>query len=135
MARLKTPILSIVIGEGGSGGALAIGVSDRLLMLQYSIYSVISPEGCASILWKSAEKAEDAAEAMRITADNLKGFGLIDEVLTEPLGGAHRSPDGMAEVIQNAILRNLETLESMPADQLLEDRQRRVEGFGVFNEA
>ncbi len=135
MARLKTPILSIVIGEGGSGGALAIGVSDRLLMLQYSIYSVISPEGCASILWKSAEKAEDAAEAMRITADNLQGFGLVDEVLTEPLGGAHRSPDGMAEVIQNAILRHLETLESIPADQLLEDRQRRVEGFGVFNEA
>ena len=135
MARLKTPILSIVIGEGGSGGALAIGVGDRLLMLQYSIYSVISPEGCASILWKSADKAEDAAEAMRITADNLKGFGLVDEVLTEPLGGAHRSPDGMADVIQNAILRHLETLESIPADQLLEDRLRRVEGFGVFKEA
>ena len=135
MARLKTPILSVVIGEGGSGGALAIGVSDRLLMLQYSIYSVISPEGCASILWKSAEKAEDAAEAMRITADNLKGFGLVDEVLAEPLGGAHRSPDDMADVIQNAILRHLETLESIPADQLIEDRQRRVEGFGVFSEA
>ena len=135
MARLKTPILSIVIGEGGSGGALAIGVSDRLLMLQYSIYSVISPEGCASILWKSAEKAEDAAEAMRITADNLKGFGLVDEVLAEPLGGAHRSPEGMAEVIQNAIVQHLETLESIPPDQLLEDRQRRVEGFGDFNEA
>jgi acetyl-CoA carboxylase carboxyl transferase subunit alpha len=135
MAGLKTPIVSVVIGEGGSGGALAIGVGDKLLMLQYSIYSVISPEGCASILWKSADKAQDAAEAMRITADNLKGFGLVDDVLAEPLGGAHRNPDGMAEVIQNAILRHLETLESIPADQLLEDRQRRVEGFGVFNEA
>ncbi len=135
MARLQTPIVSFVIGEGGSGGALAIGVSDRLLMLQYSIYSVISPEGCASILWKSAEKAEEAAEAMRITADNLKSFGLIDEVLEEPLGGAHRNPTGMAEVIRNAIGRQLETLESVPLDQLLEDRQRRLEGFGEFGEA
>ncbi len=135
MARLQTPIVSVVIGEGGSGGALAIGVSDRLLMLQYSIYSVISPEGCASILWKSAEKAEEAAEAMRITADNLKSFGLIDEVLEEPLGGAHRNPSGMAEVIRNAIGRQLETLESVPLDQLLEDRQRRLEGFGEFGEA
>ncbi len=135
MARLQTPIVSIVIGEGGSGGALAIGVSDRLLMLQYSIYSVISPEGCASILWKSAEKAEEAAEAMRITADNLKTFGLVDEVLEEPLGGAHRNPAGMAEVIRNAVGRQLETLESVPLDQLLEDRQRRLEGFGEFGEA
>ena len=135
MARLRTPIVSIVIGEGGSGGALAIGVSDRLLMLQYSIYSVISPEGCASILWKSAEKAEDAAEAMRITAADLKSYGLVDEVLEEPLGGAHRNPAGMAEVIRNAIGRQLETLESVPVDQLLEDRQRRLEGFGEFGEA
>ena len=96
MAGLKTPIICVVIGEGGSGGALAIGVGDKLLMLQYGIYSVISPEGCASILWKSAEKAEDAAEAMRITADSLSGFGLVDEVLEEPLGGAHRDPNGMA---------------------------------------
>ena len=107
MAGLKTPIISIVIGEGGSGGALAIGVGDRLLMLQYSIYSVISPEGCASILWKSAEKAEDAAEAMRITAENLSEFGLIDEVLMEPLGAAHRDPAATAEVIRNAILKHL----------------------------
>jgi acetyl-CoA carboxylase carboxyl transferase subunit alpha len=135
MSRLKTPVLSIVIGEGGSGGALAIGVSDRLLMLEYSIYSVISPEGCASILWKSADKAEDAAEAMRITADQLQGFGLVDEVLSEPLGGAHRDPDAMAEVMRNAIARHLDTLESIPGDQLLEDRQRRLEGFGVFSEA
>jgi acetyl-CoA carboxylase carboxyl transferase subunit alpha len=135
MSRLNTPVLSIVIGEGGSGGALAIGVSDRLLMLEYSIYSVISPEGCASILWKSADKAEDAAEAMRITADQLQGFGLVDEVLAEPLGGAHRDPDAMAEVMRNAIARHLDTLESIPVDQLLEDRQRRLEGFGVFSEA
>ncbi|MFQ5609796.1 MAG: acetyl-CoA carboxylase carboxyltransferase subunit alpha, partial [Woeseiaceae bacterium] len=103
MAGLRTPIVSGVIGEGGSGGALAIGVSDKLLMLQYGIYSVISPEGCASILWKSAEKAEDAAEAMRITASSLSEFGLVDEVLEEPLGGAHRNPDAMAEAIRNAL--------------------------------
>ncbi len=135
MAGLKTPIVSVVIGEGGSGGALAIGVADRLLMLQYGIYSVISPEGCASILWKSAEKAEDAAEAMKITADNLKGFGLVDEVLPEPLGGAHRSPGEAGEVIRNALNQHLEELEQMPLDQLLEERQRRLESFGQFKEA
>ena len=132
MARLKTPIISIVVGEGGSGGALAIGVGDRLLMLQYSVYSVISPEGCASILWKSAEKAEDAAEAMRITADSLSGFGLVDEVLSEPLGAAHRNPVGMSEVIRNAILNNLADLDRMDVDQLLAERQRRLAGFGQF---
>ncbi|MDJ0699789.1 MAG: acetyl-CoA carboxylase carboxyltransferase subunit alpha [Woeseiaceae bacterium] len=135
MAGLKTPIVSVVIGEGGSGGALAIGVADRLLMLQYGIYSVISPEGCASILWKSAEKAEDAAEAMKITADNLKGFGLVDEVLPEPLGGAHRAPAEAGEVIRNALNQHLEELAQMPLDQLLEERQRRLESFGQFKEA
>jgi len=135
MARLKTPIIGIVIGEGGSGGALAIGVGDRLLMLQYAIYSVISPEGCASILWKSAEKAEDAAEAMRITAKDLEGFGLVDAVLKEPLGGAHRNPEGMAEVIQNAIVEQLDSLDALPLDRLLDERQRRLEDFGVFGEA
>ncbi len=135
MARLKTPIISVVIGEGGSGGALAIGVSDRLLMLQYSIYSVISPEGCASILWKSAEKAEDAAEAMRITADSLSEFGLVDEVLEEPLGGAHRSPKEAAEVIRNAILKSLDELDGLSPEQLLEERQRRLASFGQFKEA
>lgn len=134
MAGLKTPIISVVIGEGGSGGALAIGVSDRLLMLQYSIYSVISPEGCASILWKSAEKAQDAAEAMRITADSLSKFGLVDEVLPEPLGGAHRRPEEAAEVIRNAVLKNLEELEQLSVDQLLEERQRRLAGFGQYKE-
>jgi acetyl-CoA carboxylase carboxyl transferase subunit alpha len=135
MAGLKTPIISIVIGEGGSGGALAIGVADRLLMLQYGIYSVISPEGCASILWKSAERAQDAAEAMRITAPSLNSFGLVDEVLEEPLGGAHRDPKQAAEVIHNAILKNLEELDQLSEDQLLEARQRRLAGFGQFKEA
>ncbi len=135
MAGLKTPIVSVVIGEGGSGGALAIGVSDRLLMLQYSIYSVISPEGCASILWKSAEKAEDAAEAMRITASSLSEFGLVDDVLTEPLGGAHRSPADTAEVIRNALLNNLADLERLSIEQLLEERQRRLASFGRFKDA
>ncbi len=135
MAGLKTPIISVVIGEGGSGGALAIGVGDRLIMLQYSIYSVISPEGCASILWKSAEKAEDAAEAMRITATHLNDFGLVDEVLSEPLGGAHRNPKGMAEVIRNAILNSLDELTQLSTEQLLEKRQQRLASFGQFKEA
>ena len=135
MAKLKTPILSVVIGEGGSGGALAIGVSDRLLMLQYSVYSVISPEGCASILWKSAEKAEEAAEAMRITADNLSEFGLVDEVLPEPLGGAHRDPKATAEVIRGALLRHLADIDQLDLEQLLEQRQQRLAGFGEFKEA
>jgi acetyl-CoA carboxylase carboxyl transferase subunit alpha len=134
MAGLETPIVSIVIGEGGSGGALAIGVSDRLLMLQYSIYSVISPEGCASILWKSADKAEEAAEAMRITADSLEKFGLVDEVLEEPLGGAHRQPTVMAQKIREALVRHLDELGELSLEQLLEARQRRIAGFGQFRE-
>jgi acetyl-CoA carboxylase carboxyl transferase subunit alpha len=135
MSGLKTPIISVVIGEGGSGGALAIGVGDRLLMLQYGIYSVISPEGCASILWKSADKAEDAAEAMRITAKDLSGFGLVDETLEEPLGGAHRDPKQAAEVLRNALLKNIEELEALSVEQLLENRHRRLASFGQFKEA
>lgn len=135
MAKLRTPIISIVIGEGGSGGALAIGVSDRLLMLQYSVYSVISPEGCASILWKSAEKAEDAAEAMKITAASLNEFGLVDEVLQEPLGAAHRDPSSTAEVIKKALLKHLADVDALNADQLLEQRQQRLSGFGQFKES
>ncbi len=135
MAALKTQIISVVIGEGGSGGALAIGVGDRLLMLQYAIYSVISPEGCASILWKSAEKAEVAAEAMRITAPSLNEFGLVDEVLSEPLGGAHRNPKEMAEVIRNAILKSLDELDGLSIELLLEQRQQRLAGFGQYKEA
>ena len=135
MAGLRTPIVSVVIGEGGSGGALAIGVSDRLLMLQYAVYSVISPEGCASILWKSAEKAEDAAEAMRITASSLSDFGLTDEVLPEPLGAAHRDPAAMAEVIRNALLNHLGEVEAMETDELLAARQARLASFGQYKES
>jgi acetyl-CoA carboxylase carboxyl transferase subunit alpha len=134
MAKLQTPILSVVIGEGGSGGALAIGVSDRLLMLQYSVYSVISPEGCASILWKSADKAEEAADAMRITADSLSEFGLVDEILMEPLGAAHRDPAAMAEVIRNGLLKHLSDIDQLDAEELLEKRQQRLAGFGQFKE-
>lgn len=135
MAKLATPIISVVIGEGGSGGALAIGVGDRLLMLQYSVYSVISPEGCASILWKSADKAEEAAEAMRITASSLNDFGLVDEVLVEPLGAAHRDPAAAAEVIRNALIKHLADLDQLDTEQLLDSRQQRLTGFGQYKEA
>jgi acetyl-CoA carboxylase carboxyl transferase subunit alpha len=134
MAGLRTPIIAVVIGEGGSGGALAIGVGDRLLMLQYAVYSVISPEGCATILWKSAEKAEEAAEAMRVTAKSLDEFGLVDEVLPEPLGAAHRDPSSAAEVLRNALLKHLEELDRLDIDQLLELRHRRLAGFGQYKE-
>ncbi len=134
MAKLRTPIVCLVIGEGGSGGALAIGVGDRLLMMQYSVYSVISPEGCASILWKSAEKAEEAADAMRITAQSLNDFGLVDEVLPEPLGAAHRDPEAAAEIIQNALQKHLADLDRMEIPELMEARQKRIAGFGQFKE-
>jgi len=135
MSRLKTPIVSVVIGEGGSGGALAIGVADRLLMLQYSVYSVISPEGCASILWNDAGKAEQAATSMGITADRLNKLGLVDEVLQEPLGGAHRDPEAMAESLKNAILSQLTELDTLNAEQLLQARETRLASFGRFEEA
>ncbi len=134
MAGLKTPIISAVIGEGGSGGALAIGVADRVLMLQYSVYSVISPEGCASILWKSAEKAEVAAEAMGVTSDRLSKLGLIDEVLQEPLGGAHRNPVAMSETIKNALLQALADLQGLPLATLVERRQQRLLAYGQFKD-
>jgi len=135
MSQLSVPIVSCVIGEGGSGGALAIGVCDRLLMLQYSIYSVISPEGCASILWKSADRRELAAEAMGITATRLQQLNLIDEVIPEPLGGAHREPQTMSERLRDSLTRHLESLVALPAKQLLADRQRRLRGFGVYGGA
>jgi len=134
MSKLAVPIVSVVIGEGGSGGALAIGVGDRILMLEYSIYSVISPEGCASILWKSADKAEDAAEAMGITADRLRGLGLVDEVLREPLGGAHRDVDAMAQALRNALVSHLGKLARQPPDDLLAARYQRITSFGRFTE-
>jgi acetyl-CoA carboxylase carboxyl transferase subunit alpha len=134
MSQLRVPVVSCVIGEGGSGGALAIGVCDRLLMLQYSVYSVISPEGCASILWKSADKKELAAEAMGITAERLARQRLVDEVIGEPLGGAHRDPQAMAESLRKALSGALEALSAKPVEQLLEERARRLESFGAFRE-
>jgi len=134
MSTLRVPIVSIVIGEGGSGGALAIGVGDRVLMLQYAIYSVISPEGCASILWKSADKAELAAEAMGITADRLHKLKLIDDVIGEPLGGAHREPEKMAAALKTSLVQTLATLQAVPIDSLLLQRRRRIAGYGVFKE-
>jgi acetyl-CoA carboxylase carboxyl transferase subunit alpha len=124
-----------VIGEGGSGGALAIGVCDRLLMLQYSVYSVISPEGCASILWKSADKKELAAEAMGMTADRLQKQGLVDEIVPEPLGGAHRDPQAMAESLRLALAAALASLVAKPTELLLEERARRLDSFGAYREA
>jgi acetyl-CoA carboxylase carboxyl transferase subunit alpha len=135
MSRLRTPIISVVIGEGGSGGALAVGVADHLIMLQYSIYSVISPEGCASILWKDAEKAEAAATAMGITAASLLQQKLVDEVLEEPLGGAHREPAMMAEALQNALVAKLAELEELETDALLQRRLARLSAVGSFREA
>ncbi len=134
MAALKTPIVSTVIGEGGSGGALAIGVCDRLMMLEYSTYSVISPEGCASILWKSAEKAPEAAEAMGLTAPRLKELGLVDFIINEPLGGAHRDPDAAAAAVKTALLESLERLETIPIDKLLDQRYERLMKYGNYNE-
>jgi acetyl-CoA carboxylase carboxyl transferase subunit alpha len=132
MARLAVPIVSCVIGEGGSGGALAIGVCDRLLMMQYSVYSVISPEGCASILWKSPDRRELAAEAMGITADRLSKLNLLDEVIPEPVGGAHREPQVMAERLRDALTRHLGELIALPTDKLLAGRQQKLRGFGVY---
>jgi len=134
MSRLKTPIISVVIGEGGSGGALAIGVGDRVLMLEYAVYSVISPEGCASILWKSAEKAEEAAESMGITANRLNELGLIDEVIPEPLGSAHRDPEGMAQTLQNALVAHLRQLEALDTAELLRRRSKRLASMGAFRD-
>jgi len=134
MSRLKTPIICTVIGEGGSGGALAIGVGDRVLMLEYSIYSVISPEGCASILWKSADYASQAAEAMGVTSGQIKELGLIDQIVKEPLGGAHRDVDTMAARLKEAVTDHLDHLTHVPLDKLLEERYERLMRFGVYQD-
>lgn len=131
MARLKTPIIATVIGEGGSGGALAIGVCDQLNMLQYSTYSVISPEGCASILWKTADKAADAAEAMGITAERLKSLNIVDKVIQEPLGGAHRDPAKMSESIRADLVQQLDMLGKFDNDALLARRYERLMSYGL----
>ncbi|KPQ25360.1 MAG: acetyl-CoA carboxylase, carboxyl transferase, alpha subunit [Halomonas sp. HL-48] len=131
MSRLKTPIISTVVGEGGSGGALAIGVCDELQMLQYSTYSVISPEGCASILWKSADKASDAAQAMGITAERLKELGFVDSLIKEPLGGAHRHPVTTSERVKEAMLASIDRLQGMDTDALLARRYDRLMSYGA----
>ena len=131
MSRLKTPIISTVVGEGGSGGALAIGVCDELQMLQYSTYSVISPEGCASILWKSAEKASDAAQAMGITAERLKELGFVDSLIKEPLGGAHRHPVTTSERVKEALVASIDRLQGMDTDALLARRYDRLMSYGA----
>jgi acetyl-CoA carboxylase carboxyl transferase subunit alpha len=134
MSSLKTPIICTIIGEGGSGGALGIGVGDKLCMLEYSTYSVISPEGCASILWKSAEKASEAAEAMNITSQRLKELGLIDLVIPEPLGSAYRDIKTMAQTLSTILQDNLMELDKLPIEQLVETRYQRFMQFGQFEE-
>lgn len=131
MSRLKTPIIATVIGEGGSGGALAIGVCDELMMLQYGTYSVISPEGCASILWKSAERASDAAKAMGITADSLKELGIVDKVIAEPLGGAHIDHAQMAQNYKENLLETLDRISVLSTDELLDRRYKRLMSYGL----
>ena len=135
MAGLRVPILCTVIGEGGSGGALAIGVGDRTVMLEYSTYSVISPEGCASILWKSADKAKDAAEQLGLTARRLRDLGLVDKVVREPIGGAHRNPSQMAKRLKAVLLNELDELQALPVDKLLERRYRRLRSYGAYEAA
>lgn len=134
MAGLKTPIVAVVTGEGGSGGALALGVADRILMLEHSVYSVISPEGCAAILWKSADKTSDAAEALKMTSKDLLQFGVIDEVVSEPLGCAHRHPDVMAATLKKALTQHLAALSELPPDELLTARYDKFRRMGVYHQ-
>ncbi|HSW29139.1 MAG TPA: acetyl-CoA carboxylase carboxyltransferase subunit alpha [Longimicrobiales bacterium] len=134
MARLRTPLVSVVIGEGGSGGALALGVTDRILMLEHSVYSVISPEGCAAILWRSAEHREKAAEALRLTSANLKDLGVCDQIVPEPPGGAHADWDGAARNLAAALVRVLDALSGLPLDQLLAQRWAKYESIGAWRE-
>ncbi|WP_029407601.1 acetyl-CoA carboxylase carboxyltransferase subunit alpha [Thiomicrorhabdus sp. Milos-T2] len=135
MSELKTPIICTVIGEGGSGGALAIGVGDITMMMEYSTYSVISPEGCASILWKNAANASDAAEALGITATRLKSLGLVDDIIPEPLGGAHRDYDVSANNVKQALIAQLNELKAKPVDELVAARYDRYMGYGNFESA
>jgi acetyl-CoA carboxylase carboxyl transferase subunit alpha len=134
MAELRVPIVVTIIGEGGSGGALAIAIGDTVQMLQYSTYSVISPEGCASILWKSAERAPEAAESLGITASRLKTLGLIDKIVTEPLGGAHRDPPAMIQTLRKSLQDALKHVQEMPLADLLQARFNRLMDYGKFKE-
>jgi acetyl-CoA carboxylase carboxyl transferase subunit alpha len=135
MAGLRTPIITSIIGEGGSGGALAIAVGDVTIMLQYATYSVISPEGCASILWKSADKAPEAAETLGITANRLKTLGLVDKVVSEPLGGAHRDPQAAAQSLKKVLAEAFRELRAVKPKQLVENRLERLMSYGKFKEA
>ncbi|MCL7714304.1 acetyl-CoA carboxylase carboxyltransferase subunit alpha [Stenotrophomonas mori] len=132
MAELKVPVICTVIGEGGSGGALALGVGDRTVMLEYSVYSTISPEGCASILWKDAGKSKEAAEQLGMTAPRLKSLGLVDKVVREPIGGAHRNPRQMGRRLKAVLLNELDALEKLPLDELLARRYARLRGYGTY---
>ncbi|MFQ5660829.1 MAG: acetyl-CoA carboxylase carboxyltransferase subunit alpha [Gammaproteobacteria bacterium] len=132
MSELKTPVIAVVIGEGGSGGALAIGVADRVFMLEYSTYAVISPEGCASILWKSADKAEEAAVAMGITSQRLKEIGVVDAIIQEPLGGAHRDYDAVAQSVKTVVKEELLALQQLSPEELLERRQKKLRACGFI---
>ena len=135
MVRIKTPIVATIIGEGGSGGALGIGIADRVLILQNAYYSVISPEGCASILWRSSTRASEAANALKLTGEHLLKFGIVDDVIPEPPGGAHRDPEGVAAQIKKAILKNIKDLSSLSAKELLDSRYEKFRRIGQFTEA
>lgn len=135
MSELRTPIISVVIGEGGSGGALAIGVSDRIMMLEYSIYSVISPESCAAILWRSSDKAELAAKSLRLTAPEVHSLKIADEIIPEPKGGAHRSPNMAFMEVKKALVRTLQDLQKLPIQNLLDERYQKYRSMGSFDEA
>jgi acetyl-CoA carboxylase carboxyl transferase subunit alpha len=135
MAELRVPIVCTVIGEGGSGGALAIGVGDRTIMLEYSTYSVISPESCSSILWRSTDKAREAAESLALTAPRLKSLGLIDKVVREPIGGAHRNPAQMGKRLKAVLLNELDALEQVPVSELLQQRYERLRSYGAYEAA
>jgi acetyl-CoA carboxylase carboxyl transferase subunit alpha len=132
MAGLKTPIISVVLGEGGSGGALGIGVADRVLMLEHAIYSVISPEGCASILWRDAGRAENAADALKLTAQNLMEFGIIDEIIAEPDGGAHNDPLAIADSIKQSVIKHISQLKKMSVERLVSQRYQRLRKIGAY---
>ena len=132
LSRLRVPIVVVVTGEGGSGGALALGVGDRVLMMEHSVYSVISPEGCAAILWKDSGRKREAAEAMKITAGDLKALGLVDEIIPEPVGGAHSDPSAAAQALAEAVARALDELAPLPIDELLERRYRKFRSMGWF---
>lgn len=134
MVGLTTPIIATIIGEGGSGGALGVGVADRINILQHAYYSVISPEGCASILWRNSVKAPEAAEALKITSEHLIKFGVVDEIIPEPLGGAHKDPDQIASDIKNVILKHIKELSSLPKDELVEKRYNKFRSIGEFLE-